>query len=264
MPDTLFSIITPTFNSGPKLEQTIQSVLAQNPALFEYVVMDGGSSDGTTETLARYGNSLRWMSRPDRGVYDAMNGGLQLMTGQFAYFLGAGDTLRPGILETLAPRMPADPLAFVYGDVYAHDLQRRFGGRYTRWKLSRVNICHQALFCARGVYDRLGGFDLRYPVLSDYVFNVRCFGDSRIRKVYLNEVIADFEGGGLSATDRDTPFLHDRLRLFRDNLGLLPFAVNKAISLLPAPLKEARYQQYRTLKRWLAAPKARGNADRPQ
>jgi len=222
-----FSIITPTFNSGPKLERTIRSVLSQDQSLCECIIMDGGSSDGTGELLERHAGRITCVSRPDKGVYDAMNQGVGLSSGRYLYFLGAGDALRPGILRTLAPLLPDLADVFAYGSI-SETGRRPFNGRYGRWKLSRVNICHQAVFCGRRVFDRLGPFDLKYPVLADYAFN-------------------DFEGGGMSATRRDGPFLEDRLALFKAHLGFGPWAVNKLISLIPAGLKESRYQWYRRL-----------------
>lgn len=244
----LYTIITPTYNSGAKLEATAESVLSQNPNLYEYVVIDGASSDGTTALLQSYGNRLRWLSQPDMGVYDAMNKGIDLSRGRYIYFLGAGDTLKPDVLAHIAPLLPTQPLVFAYGNVQLSDSPKSFNGRYSRWKLSRVNICHQAIFCERSVFNTIGFFDLRYRVLSDYVFNLKCFGNPRITKKYLNEVIAEFEGGGLSARESDAQFLADRLWLFRRCLGFWPYAINKVISLIPSALKEGRYQAFRRMR----------------
>ena len=219
--------------------------------------MDGASTDGTAALLQEYGDRLHWVSQPDHGVYDAMNNGLALSRGRYVYFIGAGDTLRPGILARLAQRLPRQPSVFAYGDVWLKDRRKKFNGRYGRWKLSRVNVCHQALFCERDVFRQIGPFNLRYQVLSDYVFNLECFGNPGIIKIYLNELIADFEGGGLSASRRDSQFLADRLSLFRKHLGFWPYAVNKAISWIPADLKEARYQAFRRIKAHLMRRKGR-------
>src|SRR5258705_11239297 len=89
-----FPIITPTLNSGPKLEATINSVLSQKEDLFEYIVVDGGSSDETLNLLRKHGERIKWISEKDRGVYDAMNKGIGMASGRYLYFLGAGDHLR--------------------------------------------------------------------------------------------------------------------------------------------------------------------------
>lgn len=241
----MFSIITPTFNSGPKLERTIRSVVSQEPGLYEYLVLDGGSSDGTAALLSQFTGQIAWESRPDDGVYSAMNRGVGQSSGRFIYFLGAGDTLRPGILRSLAPQLPVGPDVFAYGDVFLTQEGRTFNGPYSRWKLSRINICHQAVFCGRRVFDRVGLFDTRYLIMADYVFNLKCFGNPAIQKIYLAQTVADFEGGGLSDTKRDKQFLQDRLALFKEHLGFWPWAVNALISRIPAGLKESRYRWYR-------------------
>src|SRR5260221_9607043 len=92
------SVITPTLNPGPKLEATINSVLAQKAELFEYIIVDGGSTDETLSLVRKYGKRLTWVSKKDRGVYDAMNKGIKMARGDYLYFLGAGDHLRENIL----------------------------------------------------------------------------------------------------------------------------------------------------------------------
>ena len=243
-----FSIITPALNAGDKLQKTIDSVLAQPSELFEYLVMDGGSTDGTADLLRAQGHRVRWVSEPDSGVYHAMNKGLALATGEFVYFLGAGDTLRENILETVAAVIPRRPNTFFYGNVYSEAYGRVYNGRYSPWKLSRINICHQAVFCHRHLFEMLGGFDTRYSIMADHVWNMKCFGDKRIRKVYADLVIADYAAGGLSHFSPDPQLLEDRLTLIQRYLGPVPYALNKSAALLPAGLKEARFQAFQTLK----------------
>src|SRR5947207_9338582 len=98
----LISVITPTFNSGAKIAATVASVLSQGKGLYEFLVIDGGSTDGTLPHLRAQGPALRYLSEPDEGIYDAMNKGIRLTSGEFLYFLGAGDRLLPGVLEAVA------------------------------------------------------------------------------------------------------------------------------------------------------------------
>ncbi len=198
MTPPLFSIITPTYNSAEGLKKTIASVLAQNPALWEYSVMDGGSTDGTVELLRSQGEQVRWVSEPDSGVYEAMNKGIDRATGEFVYFLGAGDTLKPGILETVAKLIPRDPMTYFYGNVFSEAYGRVYNGPYSKWKLSRINICHQAVFCHRHLFDVVGQFDTRYPIMADHVWNMKASATPGLRKVYADIVIADFAAGGMS------------------------------------------------------------------
>lgn len=244
----LFSVIVPVFNRAAGLQKTLDSVLSQDPALFECIVQDGGSTDGTVAVLESLGDRVRWASEPDAGVYDAMNRAMGRATGEFLYFLGAGDTLRPGILETVAAVLPRGPLTYFYGNVFSEAHGRVYNGRYGRWKISRINVCHQAVFCHRGLFERLGPFDTRYQIMADHVWNVKAFGDPRVRKTYSDLVIADYAAGGLSHYTPDPQLLADRLSLIRANLGPGVYAVNRLASLLPSGLKEARFRAFQKLR----------------
>lgn len=248
MTTPLFSVIIPVFNRAAGLEKTLASVRAQDQTLLECIVIDGGSTDGTAALLASLGGSVKWVSGPDSGVYDAMNKGIALASGEFLYFLGAGDTLRPNILTQVAAQIPRSPHLFFYGNVYAEAYGRIYDGRYSKWKLSRLNICHQAVFCHRHLFDVLGPFDTRYTIMADHVWNMKCFGNPRIRRVYSPLVIADFAAGGLSQQRPDPRLIADRLTLIKDNLGPVPYLLNKTAALLPPRLKEARYQAFQKLR----------------
>ncbi len=257
MDTPLFSIIIPVFNRAAELEKTLASVLSQQPGQCECLVIDGGSTDGTVAVLQAQGERVRWISEPDQGVYDAMNKALGLAAGEFFYFLGAGDTLRPGILNAVAAIIPRRPDTFFYGSVLSEFHGRIYNGRYSRWKLSRVNICHQAIFAHRNLFgpDRAGPFDVRYPITADYIWNMKCFGDARVRKVYADLVIADYAAGGLSAVRPDPQLLAERLTLIRRHLGFVPYVLNRAAAAVPSWLKETRYQAFQRLR--VALPRRR-------
>ncbi len=248
MTSPLFSIITPVLNDRPGLEKTIASVLAQPPELFEYLVLDGGSTDGTLALLQKQSEKVCWVSEADGGVYPAMNKGAARASGEFLYFLGAGDTLRPGILAEVAAQIPRRPLTYFYGNVYAEAYGRVYNGRYSPWKLSRLNICHQAVFAHRSVFERVGQFDTRYTIMADHVWNMKVFGDPAITKIYSDLVIADYAAGGLSQQRPDPQLIADRLALIKQYLGPMPYVLNKSAALLPPGLKEARFQAVQKLK----------------
>lgn len=248
MPRPLFTIITPVLNRVKELEKTLTSVLSQQSDLYEYLVIDGGSTDGTVELLRASGERVRWISEPDCGVYDAMNKGLKAASGDFIYFLGAGDTLRPDILEKVARIIPRGQMTYFYGNVYSEAHHRVYNGRYSNWKLSRINICHQAVFCHRHLFEIVGPFETQYKIMADHVWNMKAFGTPGLRKVYRDLVISDFAAGGLSHYQTDPQLIADRLELIRQNLGPIAYALNKSAALLPAGLKEARYQAFQRLR----------------
>ena len=212
----LISVITPTFNSGAKIAATVGSVLSQRQGLYEYLVIDGGSTDDTLAHLRAQGAALRYISERDQGIYDAMNKGIRLTSGKFLYFLGAGDRLLPGVLEAIAAEIRKLPgqsrtarPTLLYGNVNLSQESRPYDGRFDHFKLLRHNICHQAIFYQRSVFERLGSYNTKYRLLSDWEFNIRCFNDRGIRKRYIPLRIADYEGGGESITAPDLAFYAD-------------------------------------------------------
>lgn len=209
MGQKLFSVITPALNAGPKIEKTVNSVLSQNKDLFEFIVLDGGSTDGSLELVERYGDEITVVTGRDEGVYDAMNKGVELASGKYLYFLGAGDSLRTNILARIEGLMPRDELAFVYGNVYMIDRGVIYDGEFDRAKLRKRNICHQAVFYGRGIFDAVGRYEPRFHVLADHALNLKCFFNHRIQKTYLAYVIANFEGGGISFNERDEKFARE-------------------------------------------------------
>jgi glycosyltransferase involved in cell wall biosynthesis len=219
MQQPLFSIITANLNSGRKLERTVASIIGQ-PVDYEHLIFDGASSDGSRELgerLAAASDRIRFSSEPDHGVYAAMNKGIAGAAGRYLYFIGAGDTLKPGSLAAIAPHLPEDQCALVYGNVTAFG--RTYDGEFTARKLTAANICHQSAFYGRRVFEICGDFNETYRVFADWEFNMRCFGAEKIRKIHVPVLVADFEPGGISC-GRDPEFERDRLRLIRGHLGL--------------------------------------------
>ena len=223
----LISVITPTFNSGAKIAVTVASVLSQGKGLYEFLVIDGGSTDGTLAHLRAQGPALRYLSEPDEGIYDAMNKGIRLTSGKFLYFLGAGDRLLPGVLEAVAAEIRKLPCqgqtsqpTLLYGNVDWPGYSQPYDGRFNRFKLLRRNICHQAIFYQRSAFERLGFYNTKYQSLADWEFNIRCFNDRGIRKRYIPLRIADYEAGGNSTVTPDPAFYADLSRLTRQQYGV--------------------------------------------
>lgn len=223
MKQVLFSVIIPCYNCGPKLEATIESVLSQPPGLYELIVVDGGSNGETLDVIRKFAGRLTYVSESDRGVYDAMNKGVAMSKGKYVFILGGGDRLRGGVLSRVAKLLPDAP-SFVYGDAYLERHGVLMGGAVEKTNFIRTNICQQAIFYERSVFEMLGGFELKYKVFADWAFNMKCFADARLRKVYLGTVVADFEGWGISDTQDDAHFASDFPKLIRRYVGLSHYA----------------------------------------
>lgn len=174
------SVVTPSFNGARFLEETIQSVLTQGYPHLDYIVMDGGSTDGTVELLRKYEGRLRYESRVDRKQGDAVNGGFAKSRGSIFGRLNAGDTYLPGALEMVVRYMLANPaMGAVYGEAYyvGEDGQRL--GRYPTLPfdphlLSRnCYICQPAAFIWRDVFEAINGLDMSLHYAQDYDLWIR-------------------------------------------------------------------------------------------
>ncbi|MGI8820716.1 MAG: glycosyltransferase family 2 protein [Chthoniobacterales bacterium] len=245
----LFSIITQTLNCVQKLPETVASVLMQSDdsKLFEYLLLDGGSTDGTAEMVLRsaeHESRVHGWVESDRGVYDAMNKAISRARGRFVYFLGAGDVLAQEVLGRLAQVIRQDDrqsqrerLTFYYGNVIWVGIGR-YAGRFHKRRLSRQNICHQAIFYERGIFQRLGLFNLNYGACADWEMNMRCFGDARIRKIYWDFVVATYEGAGLSLLG-DPNLARDLPSLIKQHLGIVPYLYSRPFPRTPAAVMRA-------------------------
>jgi glycosyltransferase involved in cell wall biosynthesis len=189
-------------NGAAHLAQCIESVLAQSWPGIEYIIIDGGSTDATLDIIRTYDDRLAfWVSEPDRGIFDAMNKGIGLATGELIGLLNADDWYEPGAVEAAATALLERGLHGVYyGEKYL--VQVDMGKVYEMpaslefWR--GMNVCHQAMFVHREVYERLGGYDLRYRLAADFDFLVRALREG-IPFVRLGRFVVNFRDTGASA-----------------------------------------------------------------
>jgi len=216
MSDPFLSIVIPTFNSAETLAKTLESVVGQTFSDIEVLVMDGLSVDNTVEIAQRFQDKrIRIFSERDGGVYDAMNKGISISVGKWIYFLGSDDILfSKRTLDNVARALRSTTAEFVYGNVrmdgdspWAKN-DSIYDGTFTREKLFRKNICHQAIFYSKELFNRLGSYNPEYTVRADWDFNHRCFANCRVE--YIDETIAIFKAGGRSSRSiPDKYFLED-------------------------------------------------------
>ena len=179
----VFSIITVTFNAEKVLENTLLSVINQTYTHIEYIIIDGGSLDGTVNLIRQYESCLHcWISEPDKGIYDAMNKGLREATGDYVWFLNAGDTLQHyNIIMELAMKVESAELSdILYGETDLMDSDGRvFAERRLKtprnltWTSFRMGmlVCHQAFIVKRSIAVN---YDLQYWFSADFDWCIRC------------------------------------------------------------------------------------------
>jgi glycosyltransferase involved in cell wall biosynthesis len=202
------SIITAVLDGAETIEQTIRSVLEQEGVGFEYLVVDGGSTDGTVDLLGRY-PGIRWSSEKDTGISAAFNRGVRQATGEIVGIISADDFLCPDALRRAEAAFRADPGADV---VYGNAVLLEAEGRRTLLRpepdLRRIDVRfplrHPSVFVRRSTYERYGLFDERYRLAMDYELILRFHrGGATFR--YLDAELATIRSGGLSTTRyRDT------------------------------------------------------------
>ncbi len=163
------SIITVTFNAEATIRDTLQSVVGQQYDSKEIIVIDGLSTDGTMDVIRESGNRVAvCLSEPDEGIPDALNKGVARATGDWLFFLSSDDVFcDEHVLERVAGQL-AGRTGLVYGDVVLKSSGRRYDGAYDPEKLVRQNICHQAQYFHRSIFDRVGLYNVRYKYLSDW------------------------------------------------------------------------------------------------
>lgn len=189
------SIITATFNSGATLRDTIESVLSQSFKDIEYIVVDGQSKDTTLDIVReyepRFGGRMKWISEPDKGIYDAMNKGISMATGDVIGILNSDDFYTSDdILARVAEGI--ESVDAVYGDIhYVNDSDlgkcvRYYSSKnFRRWKM-RLGFmpAHPSFYCRRSIYSRYGLFDLDFKVAADF--------EQLLRLIYINGIFIKY------------------------------------------------------------------------
>lgn len=225
----LFSIITVTYNAINTLRATADSVAEQTCDLYEWIVVDGGSTDGTVDVIrALPADRLIWISERDKGIYDAMNKGISMAHGEYLIFLNAGDRFASAeTLQLLADAaMDNDFPGIIYGQTDIVDADGRvLGPRHLRAPENLtlesfkegMTVCHQAFVVLR----RLTGFyNLQYRFSADYDWCIRCLQHSR-RNHYVDDTIIHYLSEGMTTANMGAS-LRERFHIMCHYFGTVP------------------------------------------
>lgn len=212
------TIITPTFNAAANIETVLQNIANQTYKNIEHLIVDGASTDKTTEIVKKYQEKylhIKLLSERDFGIYDAMNKGIQIASGDWIYFLGSDDRLIDNnVLESISKIISTNNIDVIYGDVYSTRFNGRYNGRFTNKKLLSQNICHQSIFFKKSIFKITGLFNLTYKSQADWDHNFKWFLSPQIKNVYVDIVIAEYADGGYSSMNFDAIFKKERVLNF--------------------------------------------------
>ena len=207
MSEIKFSIITITYNSENTIRDTLESVLHQSYGNFEYTIVDGNSKDHTIDIVKEYekkfDGKLKYISEPDEGIYDAMNKGIRMATGDIIGIINSDDWFEKNTLQIVAEHYIDDPYAIYYGAMRIIDAEN---GKEIRCVLNHPEyireamINHPATFVSRKVYEEYGMFDCQYKMSADYDFVIRMTRQEKVKFVPVYAILACFRVGGISGT----------------------------------------------------------------
>ncbi|MBO4431401.1 MAG: glycosyltransferase [Bacteroidaceae bacterium] len=225
------SIITVTYHAEATLERTLQSVAQQTYPDIEHLIIDGASTDRTLEIARQYPHAIVF-SEPDKGLYDAMNKGLQRATGDYLCFLNAGDKLHSK--ETLAHIAASvyddSSIGVIYGDTHIVDAQGQFlrnrrltPPEHLTWQSFKdgMLVCHQAFYINRQIAL---SYDTTYRFSADFDWCIRCMkeGEKRgMQNLYVHEPLADYLAEGMTTANHKAS-LKERFKIMAKHYGLLP------------------------------------------
>lgn len=217
-----FTLITVVLNNQTLLEKTIKSVFDQNFKNFEYIIIDGGSNDGTLEIIKKYNDKLDyWLSETDKGIYDAFNKGLELSKGEYIGIVNSDDTYRPNALKIISSYIDDDKnIDFIFGSV-----QKRWGllSGYKPWKIffswGFYSSHSTGFFIKRNAAEKVGYYNLKYKYHADYDYFFRMIVKKKLKGLATkkNEITGDFRSGGFSSNLKFIDSLKEDFRIRRDN-----------------------------------------------
>jgi len=223
------SIVTATYNCGRTLRASLDSLARQTYRKIEHVIVDGASTDDTLRLIENYAENVDYevklISEPDEGVYDALNKGIKLATGDVVGLLHSDDMFASDrVIERIVEVLSSNEYDGCYGDIVYVDREDtskmvRYwkAGKYNRKKLLLGWMPpHPTCFLKRSVYERFGLFDTSYKIAADYDFMVRILYTGGVRLAYIPEVITIMRSGGMSNKS-----LKNRILVLRENYAVM-------------------------------------------
>lgn len=228
------SIITVTYNCEAYLENTIQSIIDQSAKIYEIIIIDGGSTDGTISIIRKYESYISyWISESDKGIYDAMNKGINLAKGEYLLFLNAGDTLHKNNTLEEIPFDQNPNAEIFYGETVILNkngdplgLRRKKLPTHLSWKHFRrgMVVCHQSILVRKNIAPC---YDLKYKYSADIDWVINSLKKSK-QIIFTNTIISNFIEGGFSNQNLKMSWL-DRIRILNKSFGIFQITISHLI-----------------------------------
>lgn len=199
------SIITTVFNGGKTIERTIKSVLRQTYDNIEYIIVDGKSTDNTLDIIRKYESALTYISEADTGIYNALNKGIRMATGDYIGIINADDYYLEDAIQNVVDCIANDKADIYYGRIKK---QKKNGEFEFSEHCDLSDICcrmiipHPSVFVSRKIYEEYGGFDEQYHIAADFELMQR-FYYCGFRFSYVNKILAVFNEGGISTENNE-------------------------------------------------------------
>ena len=192
------SIITVNLNNTEGLQKTIKSVISQTFTDYEYIIIDGGSTDGSKEIIQKYADKITyWVSEPDKGIYNGMNKGIKEAKGEYINLLNSGDIyISNNILSSVFSKNFSEDI--LYGNINTQNQNFIFPEKLTLRTFFRGTIGHSSSFIKKSLFEKYGLYNENYKIVSDWAFFVDVIIHKKSSYKYLNKYITFFEGGGIS------------------------------------------------------------------
>ncbi len=218
------SIITVNLNNSDGLLKTIKSVVEQKCSDYEYIVIDGGSTDQSVQVIKQYKDKIQyWVSEPDKGIYNAMNKGIKIAKGEYCYFLNSGDTFNDAnILSFVNSNLGENDI--VYGNLkFIDNLSERISIQPEKLELDRFyqgTLYHPATFIKKELFNQYGKYNEDYKIAGDYEFFLRIFLKGKIVTKYIDYTIAAFDINGISSSPENLTIVNNERKKAKEQFAV--------------------------------------------
>ena len=210
------SIITINYNDATGLKKTLDSVAAQTYANIQYVIVDGNSSDNSKNIILDYAEKTKnlnheilWISEPDKGIYNAMNKGIRMATGDYIQILNSGDLLASNnVTERMVCQLSQndESVGILYGNMIKANAQGKVVGKsgYTEYSLRQFyqsTLNHDCAYIRKDLFEEYGLYDENLKIVSDWKWYLQAIGLGRVKPMYVDIDVTIFDDGGISETN---------------------------------------------------------------